>query len=120
MSALRSAVQRYRAERREEHRVARHLAAELDGLLERDRQEPGHRATTYPLRGRTGFLAKPAADGDDGQDDAGGRRHHQQRASFGRELQVVVVRLGVVLREIVALIEERGDAVRVEAGADER
>src|SRR5262249_41355561 len=120
MSAFRSAVERYRAEHREEHGVARHLQAELDGLLTSDRQQPCHRASTYPLRGRTGVLAKPAADGDDEQDDAGGRRLHQQRASFGRELQVVVVRLGVVLREIVALIEERGDAVRVEAGADER
>src|SRR6185436_17902532 len=104
-------MKRERADGREQQRVGGDLQTELDRLLQRDGDERGDGAGTEPPRGRAPRLAEPPAYVADEQEEADRRRNHDQRPALGRELQVVVVRLGVVLLEIVALVEQVGRSV---------
>ena len=102
---------------REQSCVPRHLQAELKSLLQRDREQRHHGPGANPIGGRPHILVQAPAHVANEQRDADGRRDEQQDPAFSRELQVVVVGLGVMVFEIVMLVEQRGNAVRVEAGS---
>ena len=108
------------AQQHEQCRVPGHLQAEVADLLQRDRENAGDRSDSDPVVGAfDGYLAESTMDGPREGEDHESRRDAHERSTFGQELQVIVVRLGEVLRRFDCLIEERGRPVRVEAGADE-
>ena len=63
-------MQRDSAQDGKQRGVARHLEAELDRLLERDRGEAGDGARRAASSPDAGFFAEPPAHGDDKSADA--------------------------------------------------
>jgi hypothetical protein len=114
-------VNRNRHDHREEHGVAWHLQGELHRRLQGDGQEPRHRSRPQPPRRRVvRALAEPAARLANEQADEDEDWNAQQQPSLGGQLQVVAVRLGIVVPQVVLLVEERGRRVRVQPRAGER
>ena len=108
----------HRHQQREQHRVARHLEAEVDQRLHPRRREPDHRTDPQPPRPRVvAAFAEPAAHFPD--EDAGGQhdRRADEQAPLGRELQIVIVGLDRAQVEAVGLVAEHGDPVGVEPHA---
>jgi hypothetical protein len=89
--------------------------------LQGDGQEPRHGSRPQPPRRRVvRALAEPAARLANEQADEDEDWNAQQQPSLGGQLQVVALRLGIVVPQVVLLVEERGRRVRVQPRAGER
>src|SRR5262245_11811990 len=99
-------MQRNTAADREEQRVAGHLQAEIEHFLDSDRGDAAQRAHAQPIAPNTRVGLQAAPDDATERDRTCECRYAEQETSLRRELEVVVVRLGIVMLQVVPLIDD--------------